>query len=96
MGSLGSSPRAGLRSASWLEEISVRQVFNLVYMHLLNKTAHAEKCVDRPGRGLVCASDCQTASFIDELAAPLFPWEIREDERLRRRREAFLRGDIPA
>lgn len=96
MGSVGAAPRTGQHSASWLNEISVRQVFNLIYVHLVNKTAHAEKCEERPGRGLVCASDCQTAKFIDALDGPLFPWEIREAARLDARRTAFLRGDIPA
>lgn len=93
---VGPSPRAGVVSAGWINEISIRQVFNLVYVHLLNKTDHTRECVERPGRGLVCADECQTAEFLDKLDSPLFPWEIREAERLRERRAAFLRGDIPA
>jgi hypothetical protein len=73
----------------------VRQVFNIVFVHLLNKTEHSPDCTVRPGLGLVCDDKCQTAEFLERLDGPLFPWEVREAQRLHERRAAFLRGEIP-
>jgi hypothetical protein len=71
-------------------------VFNLVYAHLLNRTEHSADCKERPGLGLVCANDCTTQRFLDQLDAPLMAWEVAEDNRLRERHEALMRGEIPA
>lgn len=65
-------------------------MFNLIYAHLLAKTAHTPECEE------VCADDCSTRRLLDELDAPLMPWEIEEAERLRWRRKQLMRGNIPA
>ena len=79
-----------------MNRISIRQVFNLIHTHLLNKTEHSPDCAEKPGRGLVCAADCGTRRFLDWLDEPFTPWEIREAERMRERRKALMRGEIPA
>jgi len=71
----------------------VRQLFNLIYTHLLYKTEHSD-CKERPGIGLVCAEDCRTRKFLDWLDEPITAKEIAEAERLRERRKAFMRGEI--
>lgn len=65
-------------------------MFNLIYAHLLNMSEHTPECEE------VCSDDCRTRRFLDELYAPLMPWEIEEAERERRRRKELMRGIIPA
>lgn len=65
-------------------------MFNLIYAHLLNKTEHSQECEE------VCAGDCSTQRLLEELGAPLMPWEIEEAEKARIRRRELMRGNIPA
>ena len=71
-------------------------MFNLIHTHLLNKTSHSKDCKEKPGLGLVCADDCGTREFLDWLDEPLTKRETREAERMRERRKALMRGEIPA
>lgn len=65
-------------------------MFNLIYAHLLAKTEHSQECDD------VCAGDCSTRQLLEELDAPLMPWEIAAAEQARLRRRELMRGNIPA
>jgi hypothetical protein len=47
-----------------------------------------------PGQGLVCSPECSTRRFLDLLEEPLMPWEIEEEDRIRRRRKDLMRGVI--
>ena len=44
----------------------------------------------------MCAEGCGTREFLDWLDEPLTPWEKRAEERMRERRKALMRGEIPA
>ena len=70
---------ADRRGAGWLNEISVRQVFNLIFVHLLNKTEHSGDCAVVPKVGLVCADDCRTRQFLAWLDEPRNEYEARKD-----------------
>ena len=87
----GQGPAPDLLGARWLTDFSPRLLLNLIYAHLVEDRPHAEKCT-----GLVCAPGCDWRQFRDWLEAPLAPWELREHERMRARREALMRGEIPA
>lgn len=69
----------------------MRQVFNVIFTHLLNKTEHHPDCTVSE-----CSPDCSTQRFLNELEEPFMPWEIEEEERQERRRMQLLRGDVPA
>lgn len=63
---------------------------NLIYIHLLARLEHSEKCTEQ-----ACAHKCGFVRFEDWLNAPLLPADFRRDERLRERAEALMRGEIP-
>jgi len=66
---------------------------NLVYVHLLGRTEHAEGCVfDRP-RG--CTNDCTHRQLHEWLDGPLLPAERRAAVRVEQRGAVLLAGDIP-
>lgn len=69
-------------------------MFNLIYIHLLNKTEHSADCKEKPGLGLVCADDCRTRKYLDWLDEPFTAKEIAEADRVRERRKALMRGEI--
>lgn len=58
-------------------------------MHLRERLEHSEKCTRER-----CASGCGFAEFDQWLAGPLTKWDAIEDERIRERAKALLRGDI--
>lgn len=71
-------------------------MFNLIFVHLLKQTEHSKDCVEKPGRGLVCAEDCGTARFLAWLDEPLTTWEIEAEAKRQARVRAFMRGEITA
>ncbi|MEU4772968.1 hypothetical protein [Micromonospora sp. NPDC023644] len=66
----------------------MRQLLNLLYMHL--RPPHHPDCA------LECDRDCPRARFHDLLEAPLPGRDEQMHERIRQRREALWRGEIPA
>ncbi len=73
---------------TWL---SPRLLLNLVFAHLARNLEHDEDC-----NGEGCDPACAWRRFLEWLDAPLLPSDVREHERIRQRREALLRGEIPA
>ncbi|WP_327029707.1 hypothetical protein OG989_04075 [Micromonospora sp. NBC_01740] len=60
-------------------------------MHLRSRQEHGEKCTEK-----ACATGCGFRRLEEWLAAPLTERDALEDERIRERREALWRGEIPA
>ncbi|MFF3867350.1 hypothetical protein [Micromonospora sp. NPDC001898] len=65
-------------------------LLNLAYVHLRSRMEHGEKCTGRD-----CRSGCGFLEFEAWLTAPLFGWDAEQDERVRQRRAALMRGEIP-
>ena len=62
-----------------------------MYVHLRNRQEHGQNCTER-----ACGDGCGFLALEGWLSAPLIAADVEADERLRQRREALMRGDIPA
>lgn len=63
----------------------MRQLLNLIYIHLRDQAEHDEKCTARS-----CMSKCGYVRLDTAMKAPLLPSDFRDDQRA----AALLRGEI--
>jgi hypothetical protein len=61
-----------------------------VFVHLRSRCQHVEDCSEDR-----CAPKCGFRRFDETLAAPLMPWEVREQQRIDERARELLAGRIP-